>query len=163
MTKTITLNGEDYELRGDPKMGTVKHVQEMQIDILRKYLDDEAIAQMDAAGQDDMMEQILEGSEGIENLKGMMWDNNLLAPAQTIILATDHKFALDEFQDLRAGEFRDAKEEAEIALGTEADPQDAAGFMTDLGIDTSSQAKRIQEEVQDQTSENTSQEPLLNE
>lgn len=164
MPETITLNGDEYELEGKPSMGTVKYVQELQIDILQDYISDEQILEMDSMQNDEVMGAILEGEDGIENLKDMMWENNILETAQTIILATDHHFSLSEFEELGAMEFKEAKEESEVALGSESDPQTAADFMEDLGIGISSRVKEIQKEAEQKLeSESGSQSPLLSE
>lgn len=151
-------------MEGKPSMGTVKYVQELQIGILQDYISDEKILEMDSMENEDVMGAILEGDDGIENLKNMMWENNILETAQTIILATDHKFALEEFERLGAMEFKEAKERAEVALGSESDPQSAPDFMDDLGIGISSRVKEIQRQAEEQLdSESSSQSPLLNE
>lgn len=161
---TVTLNGEEYEVSGNPSMGTVKYVQELQIGILQEYLDDEQILEMDSMGNDEVMESLLESEGGIQNLKDMMWENNILETAQTIILATDHKFSLNEFEQMNAVEFKEAKERCEVALGTKENPQTAADFMDDLGIGISSRVKEIQERAEDELeSKTSSQNALLNE
>lgn len=165
MPETIEIDGEEYALRGNPSMGTVKYVQEMQIDILRNYLDDEDIMQMDSMDNDQVMEILLEKEGGLNNLKDLMWENNLLATAQTIILATDHQFGLSQFEDLAALEFMDLKEQSEQSLGTKENPQSAADFMARLGIGISSQVKEIQAEAEKKVadSQTSSQSPLLSE
>lgn len=164
MTETIEISGEEHELAGKPSMGTVKYVQELQIDILQDYLSDEQILEMDSMQNEDVMGAILEGDDGIQNLKDMMWENNILETAQTIILATDYHFDLSEFEEMPALQFKEAKERAEKALGSESEPQTAADFMDDLGIGISSRVKEIQQEAEQQLdSQNSSQSPLLNE
>lgn len=163
--KTIEVEGDDYELSGNPSMGTVKYVQELQIGILQNYLTDEDIMEMESMDDDDLMSTILNSEGGIDNLKEMMWDNQILDTAQTIILATDHRFDLEEFEKMSALDFKELKEEAEIALGTEAEPQTAADFMESLGLGMSSRLREIQEQAEARVegSETSSQEALLTE
>lgn len=146
--KTITLNDEEYTLEGEPSMGVVKYVQQLQIEILRDHISDEQIAKMDSLGEEDMMDEIISGEGGIESLESMMWQNNLLRSAQTIILATNHKFDLSEFDEMAAMEFKKALDESKKALGTEDNPQDAQDFMQDLGVGISSQVSQVQRQAQ---------------
>lgn len=163
MVKEIEVNGDSFVMTGEPSMGTVKFAQELQISILQDYIDNEKILQMDTMGNDEIMEAILDSQGGIENLKDMMWENQLLETAQTIMLAADQKMDLEEFETMPALQFKELKEAAEEAIGTKEDPKTAADFMEDLGIGMSSQVKELQEEAQEELSESdeTSQEPLL--
>lgn len=165
MVKTIEVNGKEYKLTGEPSMRTVKHVQEMQIGILQDYIDDEQILKMDSMSNDEVMEAILDSGDGIENLKDMMWENTLMETAQTIMLATNEKISFSEFEEMPAMKFKALKEEGEIALGSESNPQDAADFMGDLGIGMSSRMKEIQEEAEEEldSSTDSSRKPLLQE
>jgi len=166
--KTIEVNGEEFELAGDPSMGTVKYVQELQISILQDHLTNDQIASMDSMGEEAMMEAIVGNEDGVEDLKDMMWKNNLLETAQTIILATDHKFTLEEFDDMGARNFLSLKQESEVSLGSEEEPMSAQDFMEQLGVGISSRLKRVQERAEeqlqeDQDSQTTSQNQLLTE
>lgn len=160
--KTIEVNGAEYELEGEPTMRVVKYVQELQIDILQDHLSEEQIMQMDSMGDDEVMSAIMESGDGVDNLKDMMWKNNLLETVQTIILATNEKFSLSEFDEMGAHEFKELKHQAEIALGSKEEPQTAQDFMAQLGIGISSKMKELQEQAQAQE-DNSSQEPLLTE
>lgn len=146
--ETVEVDGEEHELVGNPSMGTVKHVQELQIGILQDHIDDETIANMDSMDDDDMMSMVLEAEGGIENLKEMMWDNQILEPAQTIILATDYRFELSEFEDMSALKFKELKEKSEVALGSKENPQTAADFMESLGIGMSSRLREVQRQAE---------------
>lgn len=160
--KTIEVNGEEYELEGEPTMRVVKYVQELQIDILQDHLSEEQIMQMDSMDDDQVMSAIMESGDGVDNLKDMMWKNNLLETAQTIILATNEKFSLSQFDDMTAKEFIELKEKAEAALGSEEEPMTAQDFMAQLGIGMSSKMRELQEQAEAQEN-STSQEPLLSE
>lgn len=157
--KTIEVDGEEYTLDGNPSMGTVKYVQELQIGILQDYLEDENIMQMESMDDNDLMETILEAEGGVQNLKDMMWDNQILTTAQTIILATDHKFDLDEFEEMSALDFRDLKEASEVALGSEKEPQTAEDFMDSLGLGMSSRLSEIQERAEQQAAAREGESP----
>lgn len=146
--QTIEIDGEEYTVSGKPSMGTVKFVQEMEIDIMRRYLDDEALLQIDAADGD--MSDVMENAD-IDDLKGMMWDRSLQEPLQTICLAVDDKITVGQVEEMDALEFKELKEASEEALGGTA-----TDFIEELGIGISSQVSELQEEVE--ASETTSQE-----
>lgn len=150
MPNKLEVNGHEYNVIGNPDMGTVKYVQEMEIEMMRKYLDDDTILELDQADDDDLMQEILEDAD-IEDFKQMMWERSIQEPIQTISLATNEKLDSSDVDDMKALDFKELLNESETALdGTATD------FMDELGIGISSTVNRVEEMTED--SANTSQE-----
>lgn len=140
---TVQASGREYEVTGNPTMGTVQYVQEMEIEMMREHLGDEVILKMDQADEDELMADLLEEAD-VEDFKSMMWERSLMDPLQTICLATDEKLEPEEVEDMRALEFQELLEESEEALGG-----DAAHFTEKLGINLSSKVNEIQNQMSD--------------
>lgn len=139
MVQTITVDGEEYRVTGEPSMGTVKFVQQMEIEVMRRHLSDDALLQMEQS--DDAMEDILEDAN-IEDFKEMMWDRSLQEPLQTICLGVDREFTIDEVEEMPALGFKELKEVSEEELGGTA--QD---FIEALGIGISSTVSELQDQI----------------
>lgn len=129
--KTVTVDGERYEFSDNPSMGTVKYAQRLQLDILKEYLDNETIAQMDGLGEDELMSKIVDQA-GFEGVQDLLWQQNLIEPIQTISLALDRPFSIEKAEAMGARDFRELKSVAEEALGG-----DAQAFFNELGVGTS--------------------------
>lgn len=148
MSRSVEVRGETIEMEGDPQMRTVRYVQNMQIDVMRRYFSDETIAKIEQVGEDEMFEVMLEDAD-MDDFTNMLWDQNLLEPLQTIILASDKKFDTEDVDEMRSSEFMQLRNAAEEALGGSA--QD---FFEELGIGISSQLNRMAEENQNTDSQN---------
>lgn len=143
----VEVDGTVYEVTGDPSMRTVKYVREMEIEMMRQYIDDDTILQMDSADDEEIMSGILDDAD-IDDFKGMMWERSLQEPVQTISLATDRRFTTSDFDDISALGFKRLKEACEKALnGTASD------FMEELGIGISSPEKAQMEMAQASSSD----------
>lgn len=146
--RTITVNGREYTLEGNPKMGTVRYVEEMEIELMRKYIDDDAIVQMESS--DNAADSLLENIE-VDDLKTMMWERSAQEPLQTICLATNERLTIDELEEMRANDFLELKEASEEALGGTA-----SDFTERLGLGISSQVKEIREQLESEDEESPS-------
>lgn len=141
MSSTVEVNGEEYEFDDNPSMGTVKEVQNMQMDLLLKYLDEDDLRGMDSFDESEFLSMVIE-EEGMEAVNDMIWGRNILTAAQTISLATDEIFDVDEVEDMGAKDFQRILEAAEEQLGGDADD-----FFERLNVGTSlteSQARQVQ-------------------
>ena len=132
MKKTIEVNGTEYELSDNPSLRTVKHVQQMQIDMLRDVLTEEMLSEdEDELSEEEIMKSILDDG-GLEKLQDMMWSRGIMEPAQTISLATDKPWDFEQLESLGAQDFIKLREESEEVLDGTSDD-----FFEKLGIDTS--------------------------
>lgn len=129
--KSVEISGTVYELDDNPSMGTVKHVQSLQIDMIRDVLSDEQIAQLDSVSESDLMSTVLE-ENGVDALKNMTWSRGMMEQVQTISLATDQKWTTDKLDDLAAQDFKNLLSACKEVLGGTA-----SDFLEELGIVTS--------------------------
>jgi hypothetical protein len=129
MNDTFELNGEEYEMNGNPSLRTVRKVQGMQMDMIRKHVSEEQIREMDSVDDESEIIGAIMDSGGMDALQDTMWEKSMLEPIQTISLASDEKFGSDDFDDYPALEFKDLQERAEEALGGSA-----SDFFDLLGI-----------------------------
>lgn len=143
MAKTFELGGEKYELDGNPTLGTVREVQSMQTDLLLDYLDEEKLREMDSLEDEGQIVQAIIDEGGIEAFEEVQWRRSLLEPRQTISLAADNAFDSDEFENLTSDNFREAREDAEDALGG-----DATDFFRELGVGMSLNEEQMQKAKQ---------------
>ena len=139
---TVEVNGEERQLTDNPSMGTVKEVQKMQMNILAGHLDDDTLSEVDALSEDEIMDTVME-SGGFAALQEMMWDQSVLETAQTISLALDEKFTVEDINELSSNDFLKLREGAEEALDG-----DAADFMRKLGVGTNLTEQEIQRRMQ---------------
>ena len=131
MSDTIEVSGEEHELTDNPSLRTVRDVQQMQARLLRDYLDEDGLKELDDIESDgEIMEYVME-EHGMEAVEDLMWDHSVLQTRQTISLACDYCFDSDDFNDMGARDFQEAKEAAEDVLGG-----DVSDFFEDLGIGT---------------------------
>lgn len=146
--KTVEVDGEDWDLDDNPSMGTVKYVQNLQMDIFKERLTEEQLSELadDGGGEvseSDMMKKFLD-NEGMDGMMDMMWDNSVLPTLQTICLASDRKVTMDQVDEMGSQKFITLKEASEEALGG-----DAQDFFKMLGLDTSfQQNETLQETVE---------------
>lgn len=136
--KRFTIGDEEVEIDGEPSMRTVKYVQEMEIQMMREYIDDDVLLQMEGATNEEFMEDIFEDAD-IDDLTDMMWSRSAQEPLQTICLATDRKFTMDDIMSMGAKEFRDLLDTCREELGG-----DAPDFIESLGIGIDSQEKMME-------------------
>lgn len=138
---TIEIDGEEYLMKGNPTLRTVRVVQNMQNKMLRDHIDESKLAQMEDMGEEEIVSAILD-SGGYDAFEDVMWEKSLLSPVQTISLAADHAFDTDDFEEVPALQFKEMREKAEEALGGDVDD-----FFKDLGIGMSlseDEMKRLQ-------------------
>lgn len=133
------INGTEYEFDDNPSMGTVKQVQQMQMDLLMQYLDREDLEEMDAFDESEFLELIVE-REGMQAVNDMIWSKSVLTAAQTISLATDEVFDIDDIDDMGAKDFRELLDASEEALGGDADD-----FFEELKIGTNLSRSQVQD------------------
>ena len=145
MVRTIQVDGREFRVSGNPDMGTVKYVQQMEIEMMRQYLDDQTLLEMDQVEDDELMSQLLEDAD-IDDFKQMMWDRSVQEPIQTICLATNEKLETADTDEMKALDFKKLLEASREALNGSA-----SDFMDELGIDISSKVNQMEEmeEVQD--------------
>lgn len=130
--KTVEINGTEYTFTDDPSLGTVKQVQQMQIELMRDVLSEDMLEGADEdVEEEEIMSSILDEG-GFEKMQEMMWSRGILVPAQTISLATDQAWSFEEIEGLRSREFIELRNTAEEILGG-----DAEDFFEELGIATS--------------------------
>lgn len=132
------INGTEYEFDDNPSMGTVKDVQQMQMDLLMEYLDREDLEKMNSFDESEFLELIVE-REGMEAVNDMIWSKSVLTAAQTISLATDEVFGVDDLDDMGARDFRELLDASEEALGGDADD-----FFEELKIGTNLNRNQVQ-------------------
>lgn len=138
MTETFELDGTEYELTGNPTLGTVREVQGMQTDLLLEYLSEEKLRNMGSLDDEGQIVQAIIDEGGVEAFEEVQWRRSLLESRQTISLAADTAFDSDEFEEMAADTFREVREDAEDALGG-----DAEDFFNGLGIGTSLSAEQM--------------------
>lgn len=132
------INGTEYEFDDNPSMGTVKEVQQMQMGLLMKYLDRDDLEEMDSFDESEFLELIVE-REGMQAVNDMIWSKSILTAAQTISLATDEIFDVEDLDDMGAKDFRELLDASEEALGGDADD-----FFEELKIGTSLNRNQVQ-------------------
>lgn len=131
MSETIEVDGEEYELEGNPSLRTVREVQSMQMNVIKSYVSEDDLRDMDSLDDEgEIIEAIIE-SGGMEALQDVMWERSLLETAQTISLALDSVFDPSDFDSMRANEFKQLRSKSEEALEGEA-----SDFFNDLGINS---------------------------
>ncbi|MFB6236938.1 MAG: hypothetical protein ABEH81_01070 [Halopenitus sp.] len=140
--RKLEIGGRTYRVTGDPDMRIVKHVQEMEIEMMREYLDDETILQIDSAEEDELTNDLL-GDADIEDFKSMLWERSVQQPLQTICLATNEMVTMDDVDSMKAMEFKELKEVSEEELGGSA-----SDFIEELGIGISSQMSEMENQLQ---------------
>lgn len=143
MSDKFELDGKEYQLSGNPSLRTVRHVQNLQMDMIMKYVDEEDLREMDSLEEESEIIQAILDSGGMEALQDVMWERSLLSTVQTISLACDEVIDIDDIEDLPALEFKEVKEEAEEALGG----VDATGFFNELGIGMSLSEEEMKKQM----------------
>ena len=122
MTETIDIDGEEYELSGNPSLRTVRKVQSMQMGLIQKHLSEEDLKNMESLEDESSIINAILESGGSEALQDVMWERSMLESVQTISLAIDEPLESSEFDDISAGRFKEIKELAEEVLdGTATD------------------------------------------
>lgn len=129
MSDTIEVDDAKYNLNGNPSLRTVRHVQNMQMDMIMDYVDEDDLKEMDSIENESEIIQAIIDTGGYQALQDVMWEKSMLEPVQTISLAADNVFNLDDFDDLPALNFKDFREKSEDALDG-----DASDFFKELGI-----------------------------
>lgn len=139
MSDTYTVDGEEYDVEGNPSLGTVREVQEMQMGLIKEYIDEDKLMEMDSMGDEEVVQAILD-SGGFDAFQEVMWERSLLEPVQTICLACDEVFDSDDFEDAPARDFKDLKEASEESLGGSA-----SDFFKSLGVGMSLDEEKAKE------------------
>lgn len=129
MSEKFELDGKEYEFTGNPSLGTVRKVQSMQMNVIRDYVSEKQLKEMDSLEDEGAIIEAILDSGGLDALQNVMWDRSMLEPAQTISLAVDEHIDPSKFDEMKANDFKEAKKSAEEVLdGTAED------FFNDLGI-----------------------------
>jgi len=144
MADTVEIDGNDYLLSDNPSLGTVREVQSMQMDILLEYIDEKDLREMDTLEDEGELIRLIIENEGYEAFDEVMWRSSTMVPMQTISLACDEKFDTSVFDEMGAQDFKEIKNQAEEALGG-----DANDFFSTLGINTSMTAQGMQNKAQE--------------
>lgn len=140
--KKVTAGDREYQVAGNPSMRTVKHVQRMEIELMRDYIDDDKLLELEEADEDNIMEDVLEDAD-LDDLQELLWERSTQEAVKTICLGSDEQVTLEEVMDMDAIDFRDLREACEDELGG-----NATDFIRELGIDIGSQ-ERIAQAVQE--------------
>lgn len=138
---TIEVGDDAYKMNGNPSLRTVRVVQSMQNKMLRDHIAEERLMEMDSLSEEDIVQAILD-SGGYDAFEQVMWEKSLMEPVQTISLACDNGFEVDDFDDIGAQDFKEYKENAEEVLDG-----DVNDFFDGLGIGLSlseEEMKRVQ-------------------
>ena len=143
MSDSFELDGKEYNLTGNPSLRTVRHVQNMQMDMILKYVEEEDLRDMDSIEDESAIIQAILDSGGTKALQDVMWERSLLSTVQTISLACDEVIDTDDIEELPALEFKEVKENAEKALGD----VDATGFFNELGIGMSLSEEEMKKQM----------------
>lgn len=131
MTEKFELDGEEYEINGDPSLRTVRKVQSMQNELLLEYIEEDELRDMDSLEDEgEIVDAILE-TGGMDALTDVQWERSLLQPIQTISLACDEALTTEDVDDMSALDFKELRETAEDELGGNAND-----FFKELGIGT---------------------------
>ena len=120
MSKKITINGEKYSISDNPSLRTVRHVQNMQMDMILKYVDEKDLRDMDSIEDESAIIQAILDSGGSEALQDVMWERSLLSTIQTISLACDELIDINDIEEMGAQDFKEVKNKAKEALGGSA-------------------------------------------
>lgn len=129
MSDTIEIGGEVYKLTDDPSLRTVREVQSMHMNMIKDYVGEDQLREMDSLEDEGEIVQAILDSGGYEAFQDVMWERSLLEPIQTLSLSADEALDVDDVEDMGAKEFENAKDDAEEALGGTADD-----FFKRLGI-----------------------------
>lgn len=129
MTETFELDGEEYEMNGNPTLRTVRHVQNMQMQMIMDYVDEDDLRGMESLENEDEIIEAIMDSGGYEALQSVMWERSMLETVQTISLACDEIIDTEDIEELPAREFQEIQQDAEDVLDG-----DASDFFEELGI-----------------------------
>ena len=129
MAETFELGGKEYKMTGNPSLRTVRHVQNMQMDMIMKYVDEEDLREMDSLEEESEIIQAILDSGGMEALQDVMWERSLLEVAQTISLACDEVLDIDDIEEMSTNDFKEVKDSAKEKIGGSA-----SDFFNELGI-----------------------------
>lgn len=146
---TVEVDGEEWELNDKPKMGTVRYVQKMQMQMFQDNLSDEQIKELveesdgEELNESDLMEKMIQ-DKGMDSMADLMWDQSIMGPLQAICLATDRKLTNEDVDKMPAPDFMELRDKSNKILGG-----NAKDFLDELGIDTSSMLNEneVQEEA----------------
>lgn len=144
MSETFELDGEEYEMNGNPSLRTVRHVQNMQMGMIMEYVDEDDLQEMDSIEDESEIIQAITDSGGYGALQDVMWERSMLEPVQTISLACDEVFDVDDLESLPASDFKEYRKKAEDVLNG-----DASDFFKELGIGSYLNDQEIQKQAEE--------------
>lgn len=153
---TIEAGGREFTVSGDPTMGTVKHVQQLEMSFLQEHLDDADIMKLQELDSDEEAFDKIFEQVGVDEFLEINWDQALQEPLQTICLATDEKLTGHDIEKMKALEYKKLLDESRDALDG-----GAADFMKGLQIGISSQMKEAQEMMEERQSSTDTSDPLM--
>jgi hypothetical protein len=131
MSEKVTINGEEYKLSNNPSLRTVRHVQNMQMDMIMNYVEEDDLREMDSLEDESEIIQAILDSGGMEALQDVMWERSMLENAQTISLACDNVIETSDLEEVGAQDYKKIKDKAKEALGG-----DASDFFNELEVGT---------------------------
>lgn len=147
-TATVNIDGEEWKLDDNPLMGTVRYVQQMQMEMLQDNISEDKMKSLvegsedDEIPEDELMQAMIE-DKGMSGIADIMWDQSLIGDIQLICLASDRKLTSKKVDDMPSRDFMELKSKSRKILGGSAED-----FLKELGIDTSSMLN--EQEMEDQ-------------
>lgn len=143
MTETIEIGDDEYELNGNPSLRTVRHVQNMQMDMIMNHVEEKDLREMDSIeNESEIIDAIME-SGGYSALQDVMWERSMLEPAQTLSLACDEVLDIEDIEQLSANRFKEVRKAAEEELNG-----DASDFFEELGIGSFLNEQEMEQKAQ---------------
>ena len=131
MSEKVTVNGEEYKLSNNPSLRVVRRVQNMQMDMIMNYVEEEDLREMDSLEEESEIIQAILDSGGMSALQDVMWERSMLENAQTISLACNEVIDTSDLEDMGAQDYKEVRDKAKDALGG-----DASDFFNELNVGT---------------------------
>lgn len=150
MSDTISIDGTDYELDGNPSLGTVREVQGMQMDLLLSHIGEDELMEMDSLEEESEIIQAILESGGYSALQDVMWERSNLENLQTLSLAVDKPLDSDTLDEIGAQDYLEYVDSAEDNLGGSA-----SDFFDSLGIGMSMNQKDMKQQAQQAMNDGT--------
>jgi hypothetical protein len=143
MTQTIEINGEKYETTDNPKLGTVRDVQSKQMSMIQNYIPEDKVGEVDLADDSEIVNVVV-NEHGMDAFSEMMWEKETLETVQTISLACDECFDVEDLEEMGAQDFQNYYETAKAVLDG-----DASDFFERLGIGSSLKEEEMRRRAQE--------------
>lgn len=150
MSDTISIDGTEFELTGNPSLGTVRKVQGMQMDLLLSHIGEDELMEMDSLEEESEIIQAILESGGYSALQDVMWERSNLENLQTLSLAVDKPLDSDTLDEIGAQDYLEYVDSAEDNLGGSA-----SDFFDSLGIGMSMNQKDMKQQAQQAMNDET--------